>query len=107
MIFPGTPEIVRKMVTVAHLDLEVVKELLDARLSRARAALDWGFGDWKTAPGGRIDAVACCQSTFLRRFVYCSALAMLLQFRDHTPLCDLGRTFQPIGHLSSKCSHMA
>ena len=51
MIFPGTPEIVREMVTVAHLDLEVVKELLDARPSRARAALGWGFGDWKTAPG--------------------------------------------------------
>ena len=51
MIFPGTPEIVREMVTVAHLDLEVVKELLEARPSRARAALGWGFGDWKTAPG--------------------------------------------------------
>lgn len=39
MIFPCAPEIVREMVTVAHLDLEVVKELLEARPSRARAAL--------------------------------------------------------------------
>ena len=51
MIFPGTPEIVREMVTVAHFDLEVVKELLEACPSLARAGWGWGFGDWKTASG--------------------------------------------------------
>jgi len=42
MIFPGTPEIVREMITVAHFDLEVVKELLEARPSLAHAG--WALG---------------------------------------------------------------
>jgi hypothetical protein len=40
------------MVTVAHFDLNRVKELVDARPSLARAAWDWGFGDWESALGG-------------------------------------------------------
>lgn len=51
-IFPThPPELVREMVTVAHFDLKRVKELLEARPSLARAAWDWGFGDWETALG--------------------------------------------------------
>ena len=51
-IFPThPPELVREMVTVAHFDLKRVKELVDARPSLARAAWDWGFGDWETALG--------------------------------------------------------
>ncbi|HEX8881696.1 MAG TPA: hypothetical protein VF749_16760 [Candidatus Acidoferrum sp.] len=51
-IFPAhPPELVREMVTVAHFDLERVKKLLEARPSLARAAWDWGFGDWETALG--------------------------------------------------------
>ena len=51
-IFPThPPELVREMVTVAHFDLERVKELVGARPSLARAAWDWGFGDWETALG--------------------------------------------------------
>jgi hypothetical protein len=42
---------VREMITVAHFDLERVKQLLDARPSLARAAWDWGFGDWETPLG--------------------------------------------------------
>lgn len=50
--FPAhPPELVREMVTVAHFDLERVKKLLEARPSLARAAWDWGFGDWETALG--------------------------------------------------------
>lgn len=50
--FPAhPPELVREMVTVAHFDLKRVKELLEARPSLARAAWDWGFGDWETALG--------------------------------------------------------
>jgi len=45
------PELVREMVTVAHFDLKRVRELVDARPSLARAAWDWGFGDWETALG--------------------------------------------------------
>lgn len=50
--FPShAPELVREMVTVAHFDLNRVKELVEARPALARAAWDWGFGDWETAIG--------------------------------------------------------
>jgi hypothetical protein len=50
--FPSHPaELVREMVTVAHYDLKRVKELADTRPSLARAAWDWGFGDWEDALG--------------------------------------------------------
>jgi hypothetical protein len=39
------------MVTVSHYDLHRVKELVEVRPSLARAAWDWGFGDWETALG--------------------------------------------------------
>lgn len=51
-LFPTQPpELVREMVTVAHFDLNRVKELVDARPSLARASWDWGFGDWEDALG--------------------------------------------------------
>jgi hypothetical protein len=51
-LFPTqAPELVREMVTVAHFDLIHVKELVEARPSLARAAWDWGFGDWESALG--------------------------------------------------------
>jgi hypothetical protein len=51
-IFPTQPaELVRELVTVAHFDRKRVGELVDARPSLARAAWDWGFGDWETALG--------------------------------------------------------
>lgn len=51
-IFPTQPaELVREIVTVAHFDRKRVEELVDARPSLARAAWDWGFGDWETALG--------------------------------------------------------
>src|SRR5215470_19499174 len=50
--FPLHPsELVREMVTVSHFDLKRVKEIVDARPSLARAAVDWGFGDWEDALG--------------------------------------------------------
>jgi hypothetical protein len=45
------PELVREMVMVAHFNEKRVRELVDARPSLARAAYDWGFGDWETALG--------------------------------------------------------
>jgi hypothetical protein len=51
-IFPmQPPELARETVTVAHFDLKRVKELVEARPSLARAAWDWGFGDWESALG--------------------------------------------------------
>lgn len=45
------PALVREMVTVAHFNVKRVRELVDARPSLAKAAWDWGFGDWESALG--------------------------------------------------------
>jgi hypothetical protein len=51
-IFPTqSPELTREMVIVSHFDLKRVRELVEARPSLARAAWDWGFGDWESALG--------------------------------------------------------
>src|SRR5438045_7899682 len=39
------------MVWVSHYDQKRVRELVDSRPALARAAWDWGFGDWETALG--------------------------------------------------------
>jgi hypothetical protein len=50
--FPAhPPQLAREMVTVSHFNLNRVKELVTARPALARAAWDWGFGDWETALG--------------------------------------------------------
>jgi len=50
--FPShPPEMVREMVLVSHFDQKRVRELVEARPALARAAWDWGFGDWETALG--------------------------------------------------------
>jgi hypothetical protein len=50
--FPSQPaDLVREMVSVAHGNVARVKELLAARPTLARAAWDWGFGDWEDAIG--------------------------------------------------------
>lgn len=45
------PELVREMVGVSHGNVARVRELLVERPSLARAAWDWGFGDWESALG--------------------------------------------------------
>jgi hypothetical protein len=45
------PAAVRKVVGVSHFSLEQVRELVDERPELAKAAWDWGFGDWETALG--------------------------------------------------------
>ena len=42
---------VREVVTVSHFSLERVRVLVDDRPELAKAAWDWGFGDWETALG--------------------------------------------------------
>src|ERR1051325_6317119 len=50
--FPAhPPELVREMVIVSHFNLKRVKEIVEAHPALARAAQDWGFGDWETALG--------------------------------------------------------
>lgn len=51
-LFPTQPpEMVREMVLVSHFDLKRVKELVSAKPTLAKAAWDWGFGDWESALG--------------------------------------------------------
>jgi hypothetical protein len=51
--FPGQePAIVKEAVVAAHGNLARIKELVAARPALARAAWDWGFGDWETALDG-------------------------------------------------------
>lgn len=51
-IFPTQqPDLVREMVGVSHGNMQRVRELVKARPALARAAWDWGFGDWETALG--------------------------------------------------------
>ncbi len=50
--FPSQPStLVQEMVTVSHGNVARVKELVRERPSLARAAWDWGYGDWETALG--------------------------------------------------------
>ena len=51
-VFPShAPELVREVVTVAHFNLNRLKEVVDERPALAKAAWDWGFGDWEDALG--------------------------------------------------------
>jgi hypothetical protein len=51
-VFPQqSPAMVREMVTVSHGNLKRVRELVEAHPALAKAAVDWGFGDWETALG--------------------------------------------------------
>jgi hypothetical protein len=45
------PELVKEMVSVSHGNVARVKELLARHPTLARAAYDWGFGDWEDALG--------------------------------------------------------
>jgi hypothetical protein len=46
-----SPELVQEVVGASHRSLEKVKELVENCPPLARAAWDWGFGDWETALG--------------------------------------------------------
>jgi hypothetical protein len=49
-LFPTQPiELVKEMVGVSHGNFDRVKQLVEARPALAKAAWDWGFGDWESA----------------------------------------------------------
>lgn len=51
-VFPRQPpELVRELVIVSHFDFKQVREIVDPHPSLARAAWDWGFGDWESPLG--------------------------------------------------------
>ena len=45
------PALAREIVGVSHSNVTRVKELVSARPALARAAWEWGFGDWESALG--------------------------------------------------------
>lgn len=45
------PAVAKEMVGVSHGNLVRVRELVEKQPALARAAVDWGFGDWETALG--------------------------------------------------------
>jgi hypothetical protein len=45
------PDMVREAVVVAHGNIKRLRELVDAHPALARAAYDWGFGDWEDCLG--------------------------------------------------------
>jgi hypothetical protein len=50
--FPSQdPKLVKETVAVAHGNFKRVRELVEARPTLAKAAWDWGYGDWETALG--------------------------------------------------------
>lgn len=50
--FPQQPyEVVREVVGASHSNLARVKELVTRQPALARAAVDWGYGDWEDALG--------------------------------------------------------
>jgi len=50
--FPShPPELVKETVIVAHGNVRRLREIVDERPALARAAWDWGFGDWEDALG--------------------------------------------------------
>ena len=44
-------DVVKEIVSVAHGNVARVKELVSARPALARAAWEWGYGDWESALG--------------------------------------------------------
>lgn len=50
--FPSqNPDLVRDIVGASHARIDRVRELLKLQPALAKAAWDWGFGDWETALG--------------------------------------------------------
>ncbi|MDX1388593.1 MAG: hypothetical protein R3344_05360, partial [Acidobacteriota bacterium] len=50
--FPSQdPELVREIVGASHARLDDVTKLVTASPALAKAAWDWGFGDWESALG--------------------------------------------------------
>lgn len=45
------PALAQEVVGVSHRNLARVRELVERQPALARAATDWGFGDWETALG--------------------------------------------------------
>ncbi len=45
------PELIQRIVTVSHFNLDKVKEIVAPHPQLVKAAWEWGFGDWETPLG--------------------------------------------------------
>lgn len=45
------PALAQEVVGASHSDIKRVRELVERQPALARAAIDWGFGDWESALG--------------------------------------------------------
>jgi hypothetical protein len=79
-VFPTQPAaLVKEMVTVAHFDLARVTALVAQHQTLAKAAYDWGFGDWEDALGaashvGRRDIAAVLLANGARPTMFSAAM---------------------------------
>ena len=71
----------QEMVGVSHGNLARVRELVEREPALARAAIDWGFGDWERPWGGRAHRPAgnCRAAAGERRPAHALPAAMLGQ----------------------------
>ena len=98
------PALVQEMVRVSHSNLPRVKELLQSHPALAKAAMDWGFGDWEDALGaashmGRGDIAEVLLANGARPTIFSAAMMGQLEtvkaFIAGSPGCQ--RIFGPHG----------
>ena len=70
---------VQDFVIFGHMDLDMVKKLLDREPGLLNAAMDWGGGDWETALGaashmGRHDIAEFLLGRGARIDIFCAAM---------------------------------
>ena len=71
--------LVQDFVIFAHMDLPMVKKLLDKEPALLNATMDWGAGDWETGLGGashmgRHDIVEFLLERGARIDIFCAAM---------------------------------
>lgn len=72
-------QLVQDFVIYAHMDLEMVKKLLEKESGLLNATMDWGGGDWESGLGaashmGRRDIVAYLLEKGARPDLFCAAM---------------------------------
>ncbi len=71
--------LVQDFVVLAHMDLDMVKKLLDKEPALINSTMDWGGGDWETALGaashmGRHDIVEFLLEKGARIDIFCATM---------------------------------
>ena len=109
--FPShDPDVVREVVGASHGRFERVKELVGASPALAKAAWDWGFGDWESALGaashmGRRDIAAFLIEHGARPNLFTYAMLGHLEAVKATVKATPGIQSQPGPHGITLLSH--